>query len=217
MSTQAGTRPPRLAATVLLLLVVAVTLGGCGFDLSLSCGEDDGADLEGLETYTDPTHGYSFRYPGDWELRENHSTEVSAGAASVSDVSAFDPDGAEDSTGSRIDVLQVSVYKLAATVEAAALPEIKPVLEGLMDDFARQSEDYATVEPLSEAKVGELKGYEVTCRFTMGETPVISTFYFLFDGDIEYQLLVQAAEQSWEAERPVFDAFVTSFAPGPAE
>ncbi|MBN1321430.1 MAG: hypothetical protein JXA87_11405 [Thermoleophilia bacterium] len=214
MRTQAGSRPPRAIGAVLLLLAIAITLGGCGCDLSFSCGENAGTGLEGLTTYTDSTYGYSFRYPGDWEVRESHSTEVSAGAASVSDVSAFDPDGAADSSGSRIDVLQVSVYQLAVAVEETALPEIKPVLEGLMEDFARQSEDYATLEPLSEARVGELNGYEVTCSFTMGETPVTSTFYFLFDGDIEYQLLVQAAEQNWEADRQVFDAFVASFTPG---
>ena len=217
MRTKAGSRSPHLAAPALLLLVVAVVLGGCGFDLSLSCGKNEGTGLEGLETYTDPTYGFSFSYPGDWELREGHSTEVNAGAASISDVSVFDPEGATDSSGSLIDVLQVSIYRLAVAVEEAVLPEFKPVLEGLMDDVARRSKGYETVEPLSKVKVGELKGYQVTCRFTMGETPVLSTFCFLFDDDIEYQLLMQAAEQNWEAEQQVFDAFVTSFTPGPKE
>ena len=37
---------------------------------------------------------------------------------------------------------------------------------------------------------------------------------FLFDGDIEYQLTTQSADEHWEANQPVFDAMVASFTAG---
>lgn len=225
MRTHARHRPLLTAAVVMLLLVAPWAPGGCGVDLSLSCGKDDakdagsdsGKDLERLETYTNPAYGYSFKYPGDWELREADSTEVAAGAVSVSDVSAYDPDGAVDSLGGLVDVLQVSVYELTVVLEDDDLPGIKPLLEGLMEDFARQSTGFETLEALSETKTGGLSGYKVKCGFIMGDTRVTSTLYFIFDGDVEYQLLTQAAEENWGANRQVFDAFVSSFTPGTAE
>jgi hypothetical protein len=43
-----------------------------------------------------------------------------------------------------------------------------------------------------------------------------TTFYFLFSGDIEYQLAIQASADTWEAQQEVFDAFLASFTPGPS-
>lgn len=217
MRTYNEHRPSCLSAVVLLMLALSAVLGGCGLDFNVSCGEDAIDEVAGLETYTDARYGYTFSYPGDWELREEDATEVSAGAASVGDVSAFDPDGAVDASGAYVDVLQVSVYELAVSVGEGDLDVLKPVLEGLMEDFAGQSTGFETLEPLSETKVGRLSGYKVTCGFTMEGTPVTSTLYFLFDGYMEYQLLLQAADENWEMDRPVFDAFVASFAPGAAE
>ena len=43
-----------------------------------------------------------------------------------------------------------------------------------------------------------------------------TTSYFIFSGNIEYQLVLQAASENWEKDQAVFDAFLASFKPGAA-
>ncbi len=68
---------------------------------------------------------------------------------------------------------------------------------------------------MEQINIGGMPGYQVTAAFDWDDgTPLKTTFYFLFSGDVEYQLVAQAAEQNWEADQAVFADFVDSFVPG---
>ncbi len=41
--------------------------------------------------------------------------------------------------------------------------------------------------------------------------------YFLFSGNVEYQISVQAADPDWTKDKPIFDAMIASFQPGPSK
>lgn len=205
---------PRMAVALLVLLLAFVP-AGCGFDFDISCGADENE----IETYTDPDYGYSFQYPGDWELETSTGAEVTSGAGSNSGVNVFDPDGAtaENSSGKDyyVDLFQVSVYELDVTVDESMMPEIKTEMEGLLADLSSQSGEWQMIHDLSETTVGGMFGYQTSYSFDMDGTPTSCTFYFVFEGDIQYQLTTQAATEDWEVEQPEFDAVVASFRPGP--
>jgi hypothetical protein len=65
--------------------------------------------------------------------------------------------------------------------------------------------------------VGDLPSFEVTYTFSKGTLPATSTLYFVFDGSIEYQIILQAATENWQKNAPIFEAMVSSFEPGSPE
>jgi hypothetical protein len=206
---------PRTAIALLILLMAFVP-AGCGFDFDMSCGGNENE----IETYTDPGYGYSFQYPGDWEVEESTGPEVTSGAGSKAGVNVFDPNGAsaKNSSGKKyyVDLFQVSVYELTTTVDESMRPEIKTEMEGLLADLGSQEGDWQMVEDLSETSVDGMFGYQTSYSFVMDGTPTMCTFYFVFEGNIQYQLTTQAATENWENEQTAFDAIVASFKPGPA-
>jgi hypothetical protein len=197
-----------MAAAALLLLLMAFIPAGCGFDFNFSCGETSSE----IETYTSPGYGYSFQYPGDWELREDSSVEVTSGIAAAGSVSVFDPSGSEIG-GSYVDMAEVSVYELDFTFDESLMPDIKTELERVLTDLATQDATWKTVEPLSETKVGGLSGYKATVTYMTDDSPMTSTLYFVFNGNIQYELMLQAASDNWDERQAEFDAIVASFTP----
>jgi hypothetical protein len=194
---------------VLLLLALGLILPGCSADFNLSCGDAETA----AKTYTDADYGYSFQYPGGWVVQQGDSAKVTGGSSSDGGMSVYDPEGTV-AGDYFIDLFQVSVYELAVTVDESMMPEIKSEVETLLADLETQGNDWTKVEDLSGATVDGMDGYQATYGFTTDGTPTMSTFYFLFTGDIQYQLTLQAATETWEERRPEFDAIVASFTPG---
>lgn len=206
-------RPLRLLSPavpiVLLVLAMALVLPGCSADFNLSCGDAETA----AKTYTDADYGYSFQYPGDWVVQQGDSADVTGGSGSESGMSVYDPDGTV-AGDSYIDLFQVSVYELTVTVDESVMPEIRSEVENLLTDLETQSDDWTKIEDLSDATVGGMDGYQATYGFTTDGTPTMSTFYFVFAGDIQYQLTLQAATETWEERQPEFESIVASFKPG---
>ena len=196
-----------LTVFALALIVMLAALTACG---------DDSSSSSGVKTYTDQKYGYSFEYPGSWKLEEGGTADVSAGGSSAASVGVYDPDGAvaEDTF---IDMMQVSVYELNVTVDESLMPEIKGEVETVLETLESQAGGLDTLVPLAEAELGGMSGYSITYSFAKNGAPVTSTLYFMFFGDVEYQLTVQAADENWEADQPVFDAILDSFDPGTAE
>jgi hypothetical protein len=196
----------------LLILAIAVALAVMG--LATGCGSaTSGTTDTGVKTYTDSTYGFSFDYPSDWQVDSSGSADVTSGADPVATITAGDPDGKLVS-GTGLDLMMVRVYQLAQVVDEAALPEVLPILEGLVADFQSQDPTFVIDTPLAETTVNGVPGYQVSGTFDWdADTPVKTTFYFLFDGDMEYQLMVQAFSENWQADQAVFDAFVASFKP----
>lgn len=200
------TRRPLLSAVVLacVLLSAAVLVGACG------------SAATGVKTYTDADYGYSFEYPAGWKLQKDDSAEISAGGDAVGNVGVYDPKGAV-AQGSAIDLAQVSVYKLTVTIDDSMMPLLKTEVESVLAGLESQASDIKTVEALAETTAGGMSGFKVTYSFTKNAAPAISTMYFLFSGAMEYQVTVQAAEENWSADKPVFDALLASFKPGAPE
>jgi hypothetical protein len=195
-----------------VLLTAALTLSACGSTGTAATG---GAGSS-LKTYTDSDYGYSFQYPDGWELHEGDSADVTAGGSSVGGVGVYDPKGASANTV-YIDLVQISVYKLSVSVDESMKDEIKAEVESVLASLKSQAADMKSVNSLSEAKVAGMIGYRATYSFTKSGVPTTSTLYFLFKGNLEYQVTVQAATENWEKDQDVFDAIVASFKPGVAK
>ncbi len=163
--------------------------------------------------YTDTNHGYSFEYPAGWEVQQGGTADVEAGSSASTSMGVYDPKGAV-AQDTYIDMVQVSLYQLNVVVDESVMDEIKTEVESVLSSLENQAGDLATVEPLAETTVGDMEGWQVTYDFQKNGAPVTSTLYFLFWGDKEYQLTVQAAKENWELNEPIFEALVKSFRPG---
>ncbi len=198
---------------LLVLLVAAFALPACG---SSSSSTSTGAGAADTKTYTDADYGYSFAYPSSWKIQEDTTVDASAGATSAGGASVFDPNGAKvEST--YIDLMLVSVYKLTVTVDDSVFPQLKSEIEAVLASLESQGTGMKVQVPLAETTAAGMKGYNVTYTFTKDGAPCTSTLYFLFDGNMEYQLTTQAADENWAADQPIFDAMIASFKPGSAE
>ena len=192
-------------------LVLVATLAVAAAGLALGCESGGGG---GTETYSDSVYGFTFDYPADWQAFTSETAGVTSGADPAAVVTVGDPEGARvDGTG--LDLFMVRVYELSRVVDASALSEVRPDLESLIADLQSQDPTWKVEEPLTETSVGGVPGYRTTSSFDWdADTPVKTTSYFLFDGDIEYQLVLQAATENWEADQAVFAAILASFQAG---
>lgn len=200
---------PLLTLALVLVLGASVVLAGCG------SAEEGSATGDGsTATYTDDDYGFSFDYPSDWQVVTATETNLSGGAAPTVEVTVGNPDGAViDDTG--VDIFMVRVYELNIVIDESVLPQTLTELQGLITGMQADDPSLQIIEPLSETTVGALSGYAFTATFQWADgTLMKTTSYFVFDGDIEYQLLVQSTEDNWESNQDVFAAFVSSFQPG---
>jgi hypothetical protein len=199
---------------LLALLAAAFALPACGS--SSGSSSSTGAGSDDAKTYTDADYGYSFKYPASWKIQEDTTVDASAGAASTGGVSVFDPKGAKVKS-TYIDLMLVSVYKLTVTVDDSVFPQLKSEIEAVLASLESQGTGMRVQEPLAQTTAAGMKGYNVTYSFTKDGTPCTSTLYFLFDGNMEYQLTTQASNENWAANQPIFDAMIASFTPAAAK
>lgn len=194
-----------------LVLLVSGLAAGCGTDIAVTT-----TSAGSVTTYQDPDYGYSFDYPAAWKLVDSGVPDATSGAGAASIVTVGDPNGAEvDGTG--LDLMMVQIYELNATFDETMMPDALAALEPLMADLQSQDPSWKVEQPLTETTLGAAPGYVTTATFSWEDgTPVKTTSYFIFSGKIEYQLVLQAAAESWEKDQAVFDAFLASFKPGPA-
>lgn len=200
-----------------LLLAIVVALTGCGGSdagTTTSGGSSSASTAEdsSLKTYSNGEYSYSFKYPDTWTLQEGSTADVSAGGTSVADVGLYDPKGtiAQDTY---IDMAQISVYKLNVTVDDSVMADIKTEVENVLSSLESQAGEIKTVEALAETTVNGMAGFKITYSLTKENAPVVSTLYFLFSGNMEYQVTVQASQENWAAKKPIFDALIASFKP----
>jgi hypothetical protein len=217
------------AMAVLLLLVVMLpmALAGCGGDgtdqaaadaaTTISAEEETpettappAADLD-TEQYTNEEHGFSFDYPAAWEIKDDLTEQTSAGGNSIFSIGAFDPDGTV-ANDTLLDGVVVNLYQLNVQVDDSNLADIRAEMEGMLAGMESSQEGLSTIAPLEDIKVGSLPGFKVTYAFPQEGVPLVSTLYFLFQDDVEYQVIVQSAEELWEDLQPNFDTVVKSFA-----
>ena len=195
-----------------MLVILALSLPACGSGGSATTA----ANAAEVKTYTDPDYGYSFAYPASWQIQQDTSVDVSAGGTVAGSVGVFDPEGAK-AGDTYIDLMLVSVYKLTITVGDSNLAQIKSEIESVLQSLEGQGGDMKRERPLTETSAAGMTGYEVTYSFTKEGVPCTSTLYFLFNGNMEYQLTTQASTENWEADQPIFKAMISSFKPGPTQ
>ena len=197
-----------VGVVLILLVAAAVALGACG-------GSDSGNDVPSgiVTTYTDDAYGFSFEYPADWTIQRNDEAQVTAGAAAVASVGAYDPKGAS-SGNSYYDLVEVSVYQLNGTVDDSIMPQVKEEVQATFAQIESQAGNWKAATELADVSLAGLKGWTITYDFDLGDMPAKCTFYMLFGGTREYQLLLQASSENWEENKTVFDAFLASFKPG---
>lgn len=220
-STRSRTRAPRTprrTAVALVWIVMTLSLGlavtGCGGDLDIvGVDPDSNGSREDLETYTDPDYGFSFDYPSDWALQEDIEVEATGGVSAAHSVSVINPEGAT-AGDYYIDLLEVSVYELSVVIDDSMMPELKEDITEIISGFATEDETWETRETPTEVTVGGLEGYRATAAYDTQGIPTTTSFYFLFNGDVEYELMLQAATENWEAVQADFAAIVGSFEPG---
>jgi hypothetical protein len=197
-----------LVALVSVLLSLAVAIGACG------------SEATGVKTYTDTDYGYSFEYPAGWTLKVFEVTPEtipdSGGKPTlntrVSDVAVINHKGA-DAGGEYLDMVEVKVIYQGQPVEESDLPRIKSNIESASSTFDSDVTDVKRVEPVTEASIGGMIGFKITDSYIKSGVPAVTSLYILFSGAMEYHVLVQASEENWSANQPVFDAILASFKP----
>jgi hypothetical protein len=182
--------------------VASLVVGGC-----TSEGE------QAPQTYADPDYGFSFTYPADWRQYSSGEADINSGAAPVAMVTVGDPDGAR-SGDTGLDLIMVRVYQLNTQIDESLLPALSAELEGLVAGMQAQDPSMKVEQPLVQTSVNGLPGFQFTWTFEWDEsTPVRSTSYFLFAGDLEYELVVQSSEETWAQNQEVFATLLSTFSP----
>lgn len=195
-----------------MMLGASVVLAGCG-----SASEDSTTTTEApVATYTDSYYGFSFDYPSDWRVNSSGVIQNSVGAAATAEVIAVDPEGATvDNVG--LDLVTVRTYELGTAVDESDLPDVLAYLQSSVTELQAMDPTVQVEEPLADTVVGGIKGFQVTYTFDWPDgTRLQSTSYYLFAGELEYELIVQATVEDWEANQDVFADFIASFATGDA-
>jgi hypothetical protein len=204
-----------------LLLAISLALAGCGGSSATTTTGSSGSTgsstasttaSASFKTYSDGEKGYSFQYPAAWTVREGSTADLSAGGTAVASVGVYDPKGTIVNSIA-IDMAQVSLYKLSVTVTDSMMSDIKVQVKNILSSLESQAGQINTLEKLTEMTINGMKGFKVTYGLTKEKAPVVSTMYFLFSGNMEYQVTVQAAEANWGADKVIFDSMLASFKP----
>jgi PsbP-like protein len=184
--------------------------GASGSSTTVSSATTVPASAGAIKTYEDATYHYAFDYPKEWQFTEDVSVTGSAGGSSVKTVGIFDPKG--DRTGDTLlDGLAISIYKLNTTVDESLMPAFKEELSSALPTLEGQLTDPVTVEPLRDASINGVPGFETTYTFNNGTKTLRSRMLFLVQGDIEYQITVQSVDSSWQKELPKLNLVLNSF------
>ena len=168
------------------------------------------ATLADAKTYTDATYGFSFQYPATWQISDDTSTDATAGATAGGRVAAYDPDGVS-ANDIYLDLLMVSTYKLTVTLTDADIPSLESEIRTVLDGLESQAVNLQVISPLAQTQIGSLLGYTAMYTFDKEGVPCTSTLYFLFKGDMEYMVTIQAADENWASNQDTFAAMVATF------
>jgi hypothetical protein len=205
-------RTRSLIALGLALAALTLALAGCsgsgggGDDSSPS---SDGGTTTSTKTYTNDQYGFSITYSDQFTQGEPVAG-TGAGGSSVFDVVFADKDGPVVADR-YVDAVQVSVYELAREVEASDVPELKPELQGIVDQMMSSMPGAEVVEELTETEVNGIPGFALKYTYTEEDTPITAVTFFLFSGQYEYQITAQATTEDWATMKEPLEAAVQSF------
>jgi hypothetical protein len=199
-------------------IALVIGLGGCSSSSdSGSGGESASPTAEAttqapadLTTFTSDKYGFSFQYAPPFEEKTDTTWEAQSDASSADTVAVFDVEGTQVG-GQYRDAFVVNTYQLNAEITDENLDQVAAELEQTVIPQLENSSEDMQITELVSTEVNGLKGFQADATFTVEDTPMSSTLYFLFDGNLEFQLLTQAATERWEELQPTFEQMVNSF------
>lgn len=202
-------------------IALIVGLAGCSSSSSTDSAGGDSASPTAeattapadMKTYTSEKYGFSFQYAPPFEEKTDTTWEAQSDASSTDTVAVFDVEGTQVG-GQYRDAFVVNTYELNTEITDENLDQVATELEQSVIPQLEQSSDDMQISELVSTEVNGLKGFQADATFTVEGTPMTSRLYFLFDGNIEYQLLTQSATDRWEELQPTFEAMVNSFQAG---
>lgn len=206
----------RFAVLAAAALVATGLVSGCSASVSVgddpttqaSPGQNAGPEL--TETLVNDQYGFSFKYAPPFEPRDDTSFAGEGGENSTTTEAVFDTEGSQID-GQYRDAFVVNVYPLQVEITEDNLPDAKAELENSVIPQLKQSTPGMEISSLTDTTLGGKPAFMADASFEVNGQPIKTTMYFVFDGKVEYQVLVQAAEKNWEGLQPTFDAMLQSF------
>lgn len=208
--------PIILVAALMAALSFVAATAGCGQSTTSTTAPTTATTATSSPTvdskaYQDSTYGFSFQYASGWQIKKDVSMEAGSGSGPVYSMGVFDPEGTVTNDILR-DGVVLSLYKLNVTVDDSMMGDLRTEVESVVADLETQQEGLKTLEPLQDVSVGGIPGFKVTYSFPADGVSLVSTLYFLFAGNLEYQVSLQSAESRWDELKPSFAAVTQSFA-----
>ena len=165
---------------------------------------------QGVARYSDSKLGFSFEYPRAWVKSPVHS-EMGNQAVPLTEVAFGDPNGASYNDMG-IDFVVVGAVGGSFRFTEAMRPLLLSALQQQATAMAGQMPGFALTEPVAEFTTGNgLRGVRACYKASLQGRTIRGEMYFFPSGTVQFQLGVQAAEEDWQAHKPVFDAFIQSF------
>jgi hypothetical protein len=155
------------------------------------------------KTYVDAEYGFSFQYPGEWDISKRAGSIATGGAS----ISVVDPKGTKIKKGS-VDSATVVV------ASQGTKPQPEPTDAGVdqaLTELKAQFPDAVVAERLQGAAIGGKEGWSWAFTYTQVKVPVKVSFYWLIDGGTAYGVSFKASLDHWEADQASFSGILTSF------
>ncbi|MDZ7576634.1 MAG: PsbP-related protein [Candidatus Nanopelagicales bacterium] len=198
------------ASAALALAGCSVSLSGPTPDPSAPPASSSPAQSSLGNTYTNDKYGFSFDYPNQFRQIKATDWRAQAGAGSAESVAFFDTSGSK-AGGQYRDAMVVNVYQLSQPITGENISLAESELEDSVLPQLRASDPTMQIGALQPVEINGIPGFVSDVSFVTDGTTIKSRAYFLFAGDIEYQILVQAADSKWAALQPTFEQMVQSF------
>lgn len=205
----------RLVIATSAALMSIGLLAGCSASVSVGDASPSQAPASGggvslTKTLVNEQFGFSFGYSPPFEPQDDATFDGGSGSESTATSSVFDTEGSQID-GQYRDAFVVSVYELPQPVTQEDLPAAKAEIENTLIPQLKQSTPGIEFSAVTETTLAGKPAFRTDVSFEVNKKPIKSTMYFIFDGSTQYQVLVQAADQNWEALQPTFDAMLASF------
>ncbi len=169
------------------------------------------------KTYTNDTYGYSFSYPGRWEMADE--TGVFAGFTDqASGVSLLSMSAAGYGIGDSRKPDELAAVGVFMFTPGALGDESQ--LGTTMQTNYSQAElagsGVTIIEPVTAVTIGGLPGYQTSLSMVAGTLSLSATLCMLVGSDSTYMLIAMSTSDEWAGAQKGFDRFFDSFEPGDA-
>ena len=169
------------------------------------------------KTYTNDTYGYSFAYPGRWDMADE--TDLFSGFLDeASGVSLLSMSAAAYGIGDSDQPEELAAVGVLMFTAGALGDESQ--LETTMQTNYSQAElagsGVTILEPVTAVTIGGLPGYQTSLSMVAGTFSLNATLCMLVGSDSTYMLIAMATSDEWAGAQKGFDRFFDSFEPGGA-